>query len=266
MNCFVILVAFRHVCKIARLILHFRFYTPNDIKMRSTISEIRLPTVLLLLTFFINHANAQQLKMSQGISLTDFNYQNNMGQSLEGLKSGSGLSFQLAYHKVSLFDSTKILLNQTPFSIYLNLHPKVAQFLRLINYDVGFQINQFNAVGDLQNIPFSYQTNYLGIFSKLGVGVHLPYKSTLRLQGILSVNKLIQGNQLLLSRYIDLTNDPQFSGVKWMGGLGFELEKLFSNRFAAFFSYQQTQTLYAQPINQSLLNIHLKVVSLGIRF
>jgi hypothetical protein len=49
-------------------------------------------------------AHAQQFKLTQGISITQFNYQNDRGQNIQGLKSGSGLSFALAFHKASLVD------------------------------------------------------------------------------------------------------------------------------------------------------------------
>jgi hypothetical protein len=58
-------------------------------------------------------------------------------------------------------DSTKYKLEQTPFAIYLGQNPKVAKLLSLINYDLGLQFTQLNAVGDIQNNAFSYQTDYI---------------------------------------------------------------------------------------------------------
>jgi len=45
---------------------------------------------------------AQQFKLNQGIAITQFNYQNEQGQNVQGLKSGSGLAISLAFHKASL--------------------------------------------------------------------------------------------------------------------------------------------------------------------
>ena len=105
---------------------------------------------------------SQQVKLTQGIAITEFIYQNEQGQNVQGLKSGSGLAFALAFHKASLVDSAKYKLDQTPFAIYLGQNPKVAKLLSLINYDLGLQFTQLNAVGDIQNNAFSYQTDYVG--------------------------------------------------------------------------------------------------------
>ena len=97
----------------------------------------------LCLSFF---AEAQQFKLNQGVAITQFNYQNDQGQNIQGLKSGSGLAFGLAFHKASLVDSAKYKLEQTPFSIYLGQNPKVAKLLSLINYDLGLQFTQLNVL------------------------------------------------------------------------------------------------------------------------
>lgn len=210
-------------------------------------------------------AQAQQFKLTQGIAITEFNYQNEQGQNLQGLKSGSGLAISLAFHKASLVDSAKYKLDQTPFAIYLGQNPKVAKLLSLINYDLGLQFSQLNAVGDIQNIAFSYQTDYLGLHGKLGVRIPLPWKFSLNLQGIASVNKIMHGNQLLMNRYVDLTEDAQFAQVKMMAGYGAEFEKRFSDKLAGFFSYQQTQTMNSNPVGQSTLHFKPTIFSVGIR-
>ena len=170
-------------------------------------------------------AKAQQFKLNQGIAITQFIYQNAQGQIIQGLKSGSGLAFGLAFHKSSLVDSAKYKLEQTPFAIYLGQNPKVAKLLSLINYDLGLQFTQLNAVGDIQNNAFSYQTDYIGLHGKLGVRIPLPWKFSLNLQGIANVNKIVHGNQLLMNRYVDLTEDVQFTQIKIMGESKIKLEK-----------------------------------------
>jgi len=220
---------------------------------------------LVLFVSLIPAAHAQQVKLTQGIAITEFNYQNEQGQNLQGLKSVSGLSFALAIHKSSLVDSAKYKLDQTPFAIYLGQNPTVAKLLSLINYDLGIQLTQLNAVGDIQNNAFSYQTDYLGLHGKLGVRIPLPWKFSLNLQGIASVNKIVHGNQWLMNRYVDLTEDAQFAQVKMIAGYGAEFEKRFSDKLAGFFSYQQTQTMNSNPVGQSTLHFKPTIFSVGIR-
>jgi len=208
---------------------------------------------------------AQQFKLTQGIAITQFNYQNEQGQNFQGLKSGSGLSFALAFHKASLVDSVKYKLEQTPLAITLGQNPTIAKLLSMVNYDLGLQFTQLNAVGDIQNNAFSYQTDYIGFHGKLGFRISLPAKFSVNLQAIASVNKIVHGNQLIMNRYVDLTEDAQFSQVKIMAGYGAELERKFSDKLVGFFTYQQTQTLNSNPVGQSTLNFKPTVFSVGIR-
>ncbi len=221
--------------------------------------------VCLALALISIQVKAQQFKLTQGVSITQFNYQNDQGQNVQGLKSGSGLAFGLAFHKASLVDSAKYKLEQTPFAIYLGQNPTVAKMLSLINYDLGLQFTQLNAVGDIQNNAFSYQTDYIGLHGKLGVRIPLPWKFSLNLQGIASVNKIVHGNQLLINRYIDLSDDAQFAQIKMMAGYGAEFEKRFSDKLVGFFAYQQTQTLNSNPVGQSTLHFKPTTFSMGIR-
>ena len=221
--------------------------------------------LIFLCVYNATPACAQQFKLTQGIAITQFNYQNEQGQTVQGLKSGSGLAFGLAFHKSGLVDSAKYKLDQTPFAIYLGQNPKVAKLLSLINYDLGLQFTQLNAVGDIQNNAFSYQTDYVGFQGKLGVRIPLPWKFSINLQGIASVNKIVHGNQLLINRYIDLTEDAQFAQIKIMAGYGAEFEKRFSDKLVGFFSYQQTQTLNSNPVGQSTLHFKPTMFSVGIR-
>jgi hypothetical protein len=209
---------------------------------------------------------AQQFKLTQGIAITHFNYQNDQGQNIQGLKAGSGLAFVMAFHKASLVDSAKYRTEQTPLAITLGQNLALAKMLSMINYDLGIQFMQLNAVGDIQNNAFSYQTDFLGIQGKLGFRIPLPAKFSVNLQGIVSVNKIIHGNQLIMNRYIDLTEDAQFSQVKILAGYGAELERSFSDKVVGFFAYQQTQTLNSNPVGQSTLKFNPSTFSVGIRF
>ena len=228
-------------------------------------SSIRGLFVCLLFALITLQSKAQQFKLNQGIAITQFNYQNEQGQKIQGLKSGSGLAISLAFHKASLVDSAKYKLDQTPFAIYLGQNPKVAKLLSLINYDLGLQFSQLNAVGDIQNNAFSYQTDYIGLHGKPGVRIPLPRKFSLNLQGIASVNKIVHGNQLLMNHYVDLSEDTQFAQIKIMAGYGAEFEKRFSDKLVGFFAYQQTQTLNSNPVGQSTLHFKPIIFSVGIR-
>lgn len=206
----------------------------------------------LLLGISTSSSMAQQLKLVQGIAFTQFHYKDYKGQNIQGFRSSSGLFASIAFHKASLVDSLK----------YRTERPTLAS---LINYDIGLQYTQLNAVGDIQSNPVSYQTDYVGLHGKLGFRVPLPWKFSLNFQAIANVSKIVQGNQLLMNRYIDLTEDLQFAQIKIMAGLGAEFEKRFSDKLAGFVAYHHIQTLNSNPVGQSALNFSTAMFSLGIR-
>jgi len=76
----------------------------------SSIHSSRGLLVSLFLVLIFTQLKGQQFKLTQGIAITQFNYQNEQGQNVQGLKSGSGLAFVLAYHKASLVPVKRKLL------------------------------------------------------------------------------------------------------------------------------------------------------------
>jgi len=114
-------------------------------------------------------------------------------------------------------------------------------------YDLGINYNQFNAVGDVQNIPMSYATDFVGLGA--GIGPHIGLGKTLSLvvKGRVSAVKMIHGNQMLLNRYINLADDEQFNSVRTMYGLSLELRKQINAQVSTFASYQY-MTSYKQFI------------------
>ena len=223
---------------------------------------LKLTVLLIVCTF---SCLSQQIKLSQGLSFTTYDYINNQGKAITSLKSGSGIAFQISIHKPKLVDLAKYQVSQKPFAIYLSKNKLMAKALSYMNYDVGAQFTQFNAVGDIPPTAFSYQTDFLGVFGKLGVRVPLPYQVAINVQGILSVNKIAHGNQLLGNRYLNLIDDPQFSGVKIIAGYGFEIEKSFTDKLVGHFSYQKGQTMGVSPVNNSTLNFAPAIFSVGLR-
>jgi hypothetical protein len=114
-------------------------------------------------------------------------------------------------------------------------------------YDFALSYNQFNAVGDVQNIPMSYATDFVGIGAGIGPRIALGKTLSLVLKGRVSAVKMIHGNQMLLNRYIDLAEDEQFNSVRSMYGLSLELRKQINSQVSTFVSYQYL-TSYKQFI------------------
>ena len=177
----------------------------------------KLGIVLMVLLIGVSRGYAQEWTFQAGINVTTFSFQNSSGQALKGIKPGSGNSLGIQYQR-NWVDTSALLLKSNPTAIYINQHPTLAKLLSLFQCGLGIHLNQYNAVGDAVNTAYSYQTNYVGISPTLAYKQKI-YKG-LSLQGavILQINRLIQGNQWVNNRFVDLRNDPQFNGIQSLTG------------------------------------------------
>ena len=186
-------------------------------------------------------AYSQSYQLSVGSNLTSYLFVNSASVNPANMRSASGLHLSL--------NREKALSND-------------------FYYDLGISYNQFNAVGDVQNIPMRYDTDFIGLGA--GIGPHIKLGKTLSMvvKGRVSAVKMIHGNQLLLNRYIDLADDEQFNSIKTMYGLSLELRKQINAQVSTFVSYQY-MTSYKQFIEPnktgtSTVNFVPSTFSLGL--
>ena len=151
--------------------------------------------------------------------------------------------------------------------MHLSLHREAA-ISNDFFYDLGISYNQFNAVGDVQNIPMRYDTDFIGLGAGIGPHIKLGKTTSLVVKGRVSAVKMINGNQLLLNRYINLADDDQFNSIRTMYGLSLDLRKQINAQVSTFVSYQYL-TSYKQFIEpnrtgKSTVNFIPTTFSLGL--
>jgi hypothetical protein len=170
-------------------------------------------------------AYSQSFQVSVGSNLTSYLFVNSASVNPANLRAASGMHLSINREKAISND---------------------------FYYDLGISYNQFNAVGDVQKIPMSYATDFVGIGA--GIGPHIGLGKTLSLvvKGRVSAVKMIHGNQMLLNRYINLADDEQFNSVRTMYGLSLELRKQINTQVSTFVSYQYL-TSYKQFIEPNKL-------------
>ena len=170
-------------------------------------------------------AYSQSYQVSVGSNLTSYLFVNSASVNPANMRPASGM--HLSIHR------EKALSND-------------------FYYDLGINYNQFNAVGDVQNIPMSYATDFVGLGAGIGPHIKLGKTTSLVVKGRVSAVKMIHGNQMLLNRYIDLAEDEQFNSVRTMYGLSLELRKQINTQVSTFVSYQYL-TSYKQFISPNKL-------------
>ena len=170
-------------------------------------------------------AYSQSYQVSVGSNLTSYLFVNSASVNPANMRPASGL--HLSIHR------EKSLSNDFFF-------------------DLGINYNQFNAVGDVQNIPMSYTTDFIGLGAGIGPHIKLGKTTYLVVKGRVSAVKMMNGNQMLLNRYINLAEDEQFNSVRTMYGLSLELRKQINTQVSTFLSYQY-MTSYKQFISPNKL-------------
>ena len=191
--------------------------------------------ITLLLLFVVSSASAQTWNLSFGANTTNYVFTNSQGVNPTFMKPSSGLNMTLGYEK---------------------------SISRRFQYDLGLAYSQFNAVGDVQNIPFSYQTDFMGLSGGIGPKLEFRNDFTLMLKARGAVQKMINGNQFLQNHYEDLADDEQFSGLRYFVGFSLELEKKVNSNLYVYTQYQHLDTI---QFGTSTLNFVPSTVSFGIK-
>ncbi|MFM6913364.1 MAG: hypothetical protein ACKOUQ_00470 [Aquirufa sp.] len=187
--------------------------------------------LLLILSF---PAISQTYKFAVGSNITSYVFTNSAGANPSFLRPSSGLHLSLS---------------------------REASLSKSFLYDFGVSYNQFNNVGDVQNIPFSYATDFIGLNAGIGPRLSLGKGITFIAKANASISKMVNGNQFLLNHYVDLSGDDQFNSMRTMYGYSFELSKQISPQVGVFVKYQH---LDSYNFGSSTLNFIPSTFSLGL--
>lgn len=186
-------------------------------------------------------AYSQSYQVSVGSNLTNYLFVNSASTNPANMRAATGM--------------------------HLSLHREAA-ISNDFFYDLGISYNQFNTVGDVQNIPMRYDTDFIGLGAGIGPHIKLGKTTSLVVKGRVSAVRMINGNQLLLNRYINLADDDQFNSIRTMYGLSLDLRKQINAQVSTFVSYQY-MTSYKQFIEPnktgtSTVNFIPTTFSLGL--
>ena len=200
--------------------------------------------MLIRILFFILlslPAYSQSYQLAVGSNLTNYLFVNSASTNPANMRAASG--------------------------IHLSLHREAA-ISNDFFYDLGISYNQFNTAGDVQNIPMRYDTDFIGLGAAIGPRIPLGKTMSVVVKGRVSAVKMINGNQMLLNRYINLADDDQFNSLRTMYGLSLELRKQINAQVSTFVSYQYL-TSYKQFIEpnrtgKSTVNFIPTTFSLGL--
>ncbi len=189
---------------------------------------------ILLLLFVSISSFAQSYKFAVGSNITSFVFTNSAGANPSFLRPSSGLHLSLS---------------------------RESKLSKSFLYDFGINYNQFNNVGDVQNIPFSYATDFIGLNAGIGPKLSLGKGISFIAKANASISTIVNGNQYLQNHYVDLAKDDQFNSMRTMYGYSFELTKQITPQVGVFVKYQH---LDSYNFGSTTLNFIPSTFSLGL--
>ncbi len=190
---------------------------------------------LLSVVFFTSTINAQSWNFEAGNNITRYVFTNSAGNNPDLLKSSSGLHLALSREN---------------------------KLSKVFFYDLGLAYNQYNSVGDVQNIPFSYQADFMGLTGGIGPSYTGLHGLTVSAKASAAVQKMINGNQFLKNHYVDLAGDDQFSGLKLSVGFTLAITKKVNDQVSVYTSFQHLDT---NTFGTSTLNFIPSTFSFGLK-
>jgi len=191
-------------------------------------------TILLVSAMSLS-AFSQTWNFEAGNNITRYVFTNSAGNNPDFLKSSSGLHLALSReNKIS----------------------------KSFVYDLGLAYNQYNNVGDVQNIPFSYQTDCMGLTGGIGPSYTGLHGLTVSAKASGAIQTLVNGTQLLQNRYLDLANDDQFKGLKVSIGYTLSITKKVNDLVSVYTSFQHLDT---NTFGSSTLNFVPSTFSFGLK-
>jgi hypothetical protein len=190
---------------------------------------------LLFVSAIATSSFSQTWNFEVGNNITRYVFTNSVGSNPDFLKSSSGLHLALSReNKIS----------------------------KAFVYDLGLAYNQYNNVGDVQLIPFSYQADFMGLTGGIGPSYTGLHGLTVSAKASGTIQTLVNGTQLLQNRYVDLMNDDQFKGLKVSIGYTLSITKKVNDQISVYTSSQHLDT---NTFGSSTLNFIPSTFSFGLK-
>ncbi len=224
--------------------------------------------LIALLSIVGLQIQAQHWKWTVGLNSTEYQYKSSTGDVIDYIKPLGGMHASFRFNK-ELIDTTDLISKFSKTAIFFGNHQKLAKIASLFRYELGLNINQFNATGDIQNIILNYQTNFVGLHAAFGPEVKVYKGFSIALQGNLGAQKLFTGvqSQISTSKNINynLADNENFNPIHVMLGYNIEVHKLLTEKTSVFISYQKNSTLHGWSAGKPSLNFTPTTLSIGLK-
>lgn len=206
-------------------------------------------TFILFCLIPISKLKAEDWSYQMGINSARFRYVSPSGLSLNSFQPDAGLH-------LSILRSNRLI----------NPNKTKSRFLKKIDYQIGLDINQYNTVGETQNVPFSYASTFVGINLGIGSNTSLGWGLNLAYRTQLKTNKLILGSQKTGNEVFNLRGNSQFDRIQWQLGGEVKLSKKINSQVATFIFFSEAWQVNNSQADGSQFAINPTSLGFGIQY
>ncbi|MCF6182371.1 hypothetical protein [Lutibacter sp.] len=199
--------------------------------------------MLLVLLLYVTIGTAQQLYIEAGKTVSSFDYHNNQDQTLDNLQSTTHSFMALGY--------------------------KDQLFIKKLKGSLGIAYAGYGAIGSDNVVGnfMEWDVNYLEFNAGLDYEMFNIKKAVIYIKGTTSAGFLVNGNQTLNNKVINLKKVADFNKTVFNLGIGLGFSHPISENlsFYAQYMYRKSLTLKSGTVNNADLE-ELKIISHNLSF
>lgn len=207
------------------------------------------------LLVFATNTKAQDLFFKAGRNSTSYDFKNSLGQQVIDLSRGTGFSYEIGLgFPISLGGKKNKPEDKEERDRRIRLHNQVS-----------FTVNQYTANAGNLNNNYLYETNFGGFNDQLALLAHLG-NLEVGISGIIGVNKLMSGTQVINTKRHDLKEHQEFQGEFLQTGLGASVLYPIVKSVFLSASYQRTKNRRPKMQDSEHVNFKSNTIFFGIHF
>ncbi|MBP9848282.1 MAG: OmpA family protein [Flavobacterium sp.] len=196
--------------------------------------------MLMMIVMSFQSIQSQEIYFKTGMNFTTYDFKNSSGNSNPNLKSGTGAFYEVGYNKNLKYDR--------------------------FSYSMAIALNEYNNTGGNTANSYNWNTQYLGVQSRLYYS-YLKGKDYDLLSTIgLNASSLLRGKQQINETYYDLTKEKEFTGFLLSPSIGVQFKYNVTNFGYVSLGYNYVKSYNLTNSTNQKLGFTTNQLQFGVHF
>lgn len=196
--------------------------------------------MLMMIVMSFQSIQSQEIYFKTGMNFTTYDFKNSSGNSNPNLKSGTGAFYEVGYNKNLKYDR--------------------------FSYSMAIALNEYNNTGGNTANSYNWNTQYLGVQSRLYYS-YLKGKDYDLLSTIgLNASSLLRGKQQINETYYDLTKEKEFTGFLLSPSIGVQFKYNVTNLGYVSLEYNYVKSYNLTNSTNQKLGFTTNQLQFGVHF